>query len=394
MSQKNIINKDQTKQHSLRTAVQEAIGRIIPTELRGNDEFTTHLPAELVGQRGPMKVLRFEPQGTVEKEPILFVYSLINRYYILDFMPNRSLIEYFTEQGRPCYVIDWGFPGVADRYKTWGDYALRYIDFAAKIMCWREEKGHGLVTSERTWDQVIRRSPRAVHIYAYCVGGSLALTYAALRPERVKSLTLMATPIDFHDESLLSRWTDPERFDVDRIVDAYGHVPTWLLEGGFRMLAPLSNLTKWRDLWQGRQRENFINIWRRMEQWASDNVPFPAEVYRQYIRDTYQSNAFFNGEMLVDGEQLKLENITCPTLLLIALRDQIVPPKSALAIQEKLETEQLSIVECDTGHLGLSTSGKARTLFWPKVEEWLSMVKNESTPHSNSHTECVDVKRL
>ena len=183
----------------------------------------------------------------------------------------------------------------------------------------------------------------------------------------------MATPIDFHDEGLLSQWTDPTRFDVDQVVEAYGHVPTWLLEGGFRMLAPLSNITKWRDLWKGRQREDFVAMWRRMEQWASDNVRFPAEVYRQYIRDTYQENAFFNGQMLVDEQVLNLKEITCPVLALVALRDNIVPPKSALALKELLSPEQLTILECDTGHLGLSTSGKARSLFWPKVEEWLCL---------------------
>ncbi len=375
--QKPKVMKSLSGTTGVKAAITDAINRILPTELRGNDELTTHLPFEKVGGKGPMKLLRFAPNtdSATKQEPILFVYSLINRYYILDFMPKRSLLEFFTELGRPCYVIDWGQPDVADRHKTWGDYALRYIDFAAKLMLWREELGHSFQHNPPTWDQVLRRPSQPVHLFGYCVGGALTLTYAALRPQKVKSLTLMATPIDFHDDGLLRQWTAPERFDVDRVVNAYGHVPTWLLEGGFRMLAPLSNLTKWRDLWQSKDREGFVDMWRRMEQWSSDNVPFPAEVYRQYILNTYQENAFFKGEMRVDGELLDLSQIICPVLALVALKDNIVPPESALALKSLLPEKQLTILECQTGHLGLSTSGKARTQFWPSIAEWLERLE-------------------
>ena len=342
-------------------ALREGVTRALPTELRGNDDFTTHLPATVVATRGPVTLLKFSSQPSDpglqegERAPILFVYSLINRFYILDFMPGRSLLEFYTQQGRDCYVIDWGTPTLEDRYKTWEDYAVRYLRFAIEAL--RDDAGLG--------------SAEPVHLFGYCVGGALSMTFAALRPTWVRSLTVMATPVDFHDEGLLRRWTAPERFDVDQVVSACGHVPTWLLESGFRMLSPLSNLTKWRDLWRGRDREGFIELWRRMEQWASDNVPFPAEVYRQYIRDTYQTNAFCRGEMMVGGERLDLTQISAPVLAVVALRDQIVPVESATAIERILPSGQVSTLSLDTGHLGLSTSGKAATQFWPKMHDWL-----------------------
>ena len=354
----------------LRAAVRDAVQRALPTEWRGNDAFTTHLPSEVVAERGPVRVLRFAPaEGAARRPPLLFVYSLINRYYILDFMPGRSLLEFFTAQGRPCYVIDWGVPGREDRHKTWEDYAVRYLRFAIEAMEGRGELGGG----------------EAAHLFGYCVGGVLSLTFAALRPARVRSLVAMATPVDFHDEGLLSRWTEPSRFDVDQVVEAYGHVPTWLLEGGFRMLSPLSNITKWRDLWRGRKRDGFVAMWRRMEQWSSDNVPFPAEVYRQYIRDTYQTNALYRGEMRVGGARVDLRSIAAPTLAVVATRDNIVPPRSARALAHLLPPERLTCLEMDTGHLGLSTSGKAARDFWPQIEAWLERVER-SAPHAAPHT--------
>ncbi len=349
----------------VRAALRDALQRALPTEWRGNDDFTTHLPAEVVARRGPVRVLRFAPAaGAPRRAPLLFVYSLINRYYILDFMPGRSLLEHFTSLGRPCYVLDWGVPGREDRYKTWEDYSLRYLRFAVEEMEGRGDLAPG----------------EAAHVFGYCVGGSLALTFAALRPARVRSLIAMATPVDFHDEGLLSRWTEPSRFDVDQVVEAYGHVPTWLLEGSFRMLSPLSNLTKWRDLWRGRKRDGFVAMWRRMEQWSSDNVPFPAEVYRQYIRDTYQTNALYRGEMVVGGERVDLGAIKAPTLAVIATRDNIVPPRSARALADLLPPALLTCLELDTGHLGLSTSGKAARSFWPQIEEWLEGVEALGAP--------------
>lgn len=342
-------------------AMKDGVRRALPTELRGNDAFTTHLNHQVIAEMGPIRLLKFSavPSPIASSQPslapILFVYSLINRYYILDFMPGRSILEYYTSQNRDCYVIDWGIPRLEDRYKTWEDYSVRYLRFAIEAM--------------RQNASLPKHEP--IHLFGYCVGGTLALTLAALRPTWIRSLTIMATPVDFHDEGLLSRWTAPDRFDVDQVVDAYGHVPTWLLESGFRMLSPLSNLTKWRDLWRGRDREGFIQIWRRMEQWASDNVPFPAEVYRQYIRDTYQSNAFCRGEMMVGGERLDLTHISAPILAVVALRDQIVPVESACAIERFLPQEQVSILRFNTGHLGLSTSGKAASHFWPQMYAWL-----------------------
>ena len=367
---------------SFASALREGISRAVPTELRGNDEFTTHLPSERLASKGPVSVLKFKATASAEVEPlapILFVYSLINRYYILDFMPGRSLLEYYCSMGRDCYVIDWGRPGLEDRYKTWEDYSIRYLRFAAEVM--RRDAG------------LSAREP--VHLFGYCVGGTLSLSFAALRPEWVRSLTIMATPVDFHDEGLLSRWTAPERFDVDQVVEACGHVPTWLLESGFRMLSPLSNLTKWRDLWRSREREGFSEMWRRMEQWASDNVPFPAEVYRQYIRDTYQSNAFCKGEMMVGGERLDLSQISAPVLAVIATRDQIVPVESARAIERLLPEGQVSVLSLDTGHLGLSTSGKAATQFWPQMHSWLSAQEGRASSDQGhpSHSLSLDEER-
>lgn len=336
-------------------AVGDAIGRLVPAEIRGVDAEQGELPFEVVASAGPMRVLYYAPAEDVTplRTPVVFSYSLINRYYILDFMPGRSLLEYLTGQGHPCYVIDWGVPTLADARKTWEDYAVRYIGLAVRTACQRE-------------------GVEQAHLYGYCMGGTLALAHAALRPARIKSVVAMAVPVDFHDEGLLSRWTRPSVFNADAVVDAFGNVPTWLMESGFRFLSPLSNVTKWRDVWKNRDNDGFLQTWRRLEKWSSDNVPFPGEVYRQYIRDTYHHNAFCKGEMSVAGERVDLGNITCPVLAVLAEKDHIVPRSSAAALMEVVGAEDKTLMEFRTGHIGLSTSSKAPKAFWPAISGWLA----------------------
>ena len=154
-------------------------------------------------------------------------------------------------------------------------------------------------------------------------------------------------------------------------VDAFGNVPTWLMESGFRFLAPINNVSKWRDLWANRENDGFVATWRRLEKWSSDNVPFPGEVYRQYIRDTYQTNAFALGRMHVAGERVDLAHITCPLLTILAERDHIVPKPSAMALVERAGSIEKTVLSYPTGHIGLSTSSKAPTKFWPPISDWL-----------------------
>lgn len=335
-------------------AVQEATRRMMPIELRGHDAPGGHTPCEVVATRGPVRLLYYPPQGERRfTTPILIAYSLINRYYILDFMPGRSLIEYLTGQGHACYVVDWGVPTNADRHKTWGDYTTGYLG-----MCVREIKA--------------RENVDGVHLYGYCMGGTLALAYAALHPEGVKTFTAMAVPVDFHEGGLLAQWTQPKFFNVDALVDAYGNVPTWLMESGFRLMAPLNSITKWRDLWENRETDGFVDTWRQMERWSADNVPFPGEVYRQYIRDCYQKNIFGQSQMVIDGTRVDLKNIDCPVLVVLAEKDNIVPEKMATALIQAVGTEDVKVLKFPTGHIGLSSSSKAPKLFWPQISKWLA----------------------
>jgi polyhydroxyalkanoate synthase len=314
---------------------------------------TNSTPHRVVYQRGAMKLIHFAPAVRRHRTPILFVYSLINRYYILDFLPGRSLIEHMRDQGFDVYAIDWGTPGDVENHMTWEDFL------------------GGLIGSAVRW--TLRHSGADdLTLYGYCMGGTMALAYAALHPQGIRNFVAQATPVDFHEGGIFTTWTRPEFFNVDAMVDAYGSAPIDLMESGFSMMAPIQRITKWLDVFRKIDDADFVTTFLAMERWAADNVPFPGEVYRQYIKDCYQENNFCSGRMVVGGRRVQLSQIRCPLLNLIADKDTIAPPPSSTILNDLVGSSDKTLMRFPVGHIGLSTSSKGPKEIWPKVAAWIA----------------------
>src|SRR5208283_2567806 len=136
--------------------------------------------------------------------PLLIVYALVNRPYMMDLQEDRSLIRGLLEQGLDVYLIDWGYPDGADRFTTLGDYIEGLLGACVERI-------------------LSARSIRALNMLGVCQGGVFSLCYAALHPERVRNLVTMVTPVDFHTpDDLMSKWV--RNIDVAAWV-AKGNVP-------------------------------------------------------------------------------------------------------------------------------------------------------------------------
>ncbi|MCZ7362651.1 MAG: alpha/beta fold hydrolase, partial [Candidatus Methanoperedens sp.] len=171
-------------------------------------------PSEIIFREDKMKLIHYIP--TVEKPhpvPILIVYALVNRYYILDLQPDKSVIKKLLDEGFDVYVIDWGYPSGVDRYLTLDDYVNGYINNAV--------------------DKIRERSRLdKITLLGVCQGGTFSVMYAALHPEKVKNLVALVAPVDFDtDKGILHIWA--KSLDVDKIVDYYGIVPGDFLNAGF-----------------------------------------------------------------------------------------------------------------------------------------------------------------
>ncbi len=157
-------------------------------------------PSEIVYEEDHLKLLHYPGNGQLKHEtPLVFVFALVNRPYILDILPNKSVVAHFVKAGFDTYLIDWGTATDADRHLTLDDYINGYLRNVVR--------------------EVRRRSgAEKVSLLGYCMGGTMSTMFTALNPEYVKNLILMAAGIDFATrEGLINLWSDAKNFDVRRL---------------------------------------------------------------------------------------------------------------------------------------------------------------------------------
>jgi len=312
-------------------------------------------PADIVWQRRSAKLLRYRPAEGVPQRadtPLLLVPSMINRHYVMDLMKGHSLVEHLLSLGIPLYLIDWGRAAAEDRFLDF-DYCIENLLGAAV---------------ERTCHHA---GVEQASLLGYCMGGTMAAIYAALHDDRVANLINLAGPIDFTKGDALFQWTDERWFNPDLVVDALGNVPPVLMQSSFSWLVPTSNANKLISLVERGEDKQFMRIFTAIEKWTNDNVPFPGEAYRKYIRDLFQKNLLIKGEYEVFGEKVDLKKITGGVLVISASKDHIVPGPSATPLVQLCGSKDATGVELPGGHVGIVVGGGTSKHLWPTLDKWL-----------------------
>jgi polyhydroxyalkanoate synthase len=199
------------------------------------------------------------------------------------------------------------------------------------------------------------------------LGGTLAVIHAAAHEEKIASLALLAAPVRFDDDGLLSRWTKTRSFDVGALVEATGNVPWQLMQSAFHLLRPTMNLSKAVHVldraWDDESLDGFLAL----ETWGNDNVSFPGACYRRYIDELYRGDALMRGTFTLSGKPARLEAITCPTLAVTFEHDHIVPWQSAAAVLDAVSSTDKERLHLSGGHVGAVVSKGAKKALWPKL---------------------------
>jgi len=286
------------------------------------------------------------------RTPLLVVYSLINRPSILDLRPDRSLIGALRDGGSEVYLLDWGYPGPADRFVTLDDYVNVHLDRAVREICQR----HGC--------------PQ-VALLGVCQGGTLALCYAALHPQRVRSLITLVTPVDFDaGDSVLRKLS--KHVDFDRVVDASGNVSAAALNAIFVSLKPYRLLSqRYVDMLDLAGDEAALTEFMRMERWMYDSPDQAGEAFRQFAKEFYQDNALVRGGVRLGDQAVDLGRLTMPIYNVFASGDHLIPPASSRALGDLARSRDYRTLELDSGHLGVFISGRTQRTLFPALVQWL-----------------------
>lgn len=302
----------------------------------------------VVWRRGAAAILDYG--GPHEGPPVLFVPSLINRAYILDLAEDRSVLR-STAAGLRTFLLDWGEPGAAERAFTVDDYVEGVLIPAL--------------------EEIKDRTGQAARLVGYCIGGTLTVAPAVLRPDLVAALVLLAAPWDFHSETEASRaLLATFRPMIEIMLGAHGVAPVDVLQALFASLDPTLVGRKFRSFAALDPASDQARRFVALEDWLNDGVALAGPVAQQVFFSWYGANDPAEGRWKIGDTVIDPRRIVCPTLVLIPTQDRIVPPASARRLAELIPRADARTI--DLGHIGMVSGGSAPRRVYAPLLAWLA----------------------
>jgi polyhydroxyalkanoate synthase len=281
---------------------------------------------------------------------VLCVPSLINRAYVLDLKADNSLLRTLAADGVRPLLVDWGWPGPAEKSFAFTDYIAGRLEGALDAAC---EVAGGPVA-----------------VLGYCMGGMLALALAQRRRRDVGALALLATPWDFHaEQGAQARLAARGGELMEPAMQAMGQLPVDAIQMLFAGLDPHTAVRKFLTFGRLDQDSRRAEVFVALEDWLNDGVPLAAPVARECLYEWYGANTPARGGWQIAGRPVDPAHADMPALCLVPQHDRIVPPASAAALGRALPCAEVRIPPL--GHIGMVVSGRAREEVWSPLLTWL-----------------------
>ena len=311
-------------------------------------------PGAVVYRSDLIELIQYEPQvKRVHAVPLLFCPPWINKYYIMDLAPGKSLIEWAVQHGHTCFAISYRNP----------DSSMRDVDFEDYLR-------QGPLDALR----VVREITGApeVNTVSVCLGGTLtaiALAHnAAIGDHSIKSATFLNTLTDFSVPGALGVFTDEATIaGLEKQMAKEGFLDSDKMAHTFDALRANDLVFAY-----------VVNNWLLGKKppafdllvWNKDSTRMPAKMHSRYLRSCYLNNEFARGEFEIDGQKLLPGKVDVDTYILSAVDDHIVPWVSGYKTTQLFGGKKRFV---------LSTSGHIAGIVnppGPKAKHWT----NDATP--------------
>ena len=310
-------------------------------------------PHEIVAETRAYRLLHYQPVvSKTAKTPILTVYALINKSYVLDLQPDKSWIRSLLTQGFDIYLIDWKDAGAVDKYVAIEDYVNGYIDDCVDIV-------------------LKKNKVEKLTLHGYCMGATMSIMYTALHQEKVRNLAVLAPVIDGErDSTVIGNMA--KNMDVEKMRDTVGNLPPEQLYACYSALKPFKQgVAKYFNLVQNIDNDSFVGNFLRIEKWLYDTPPIAGETFRQWIVDIYQKNLLAKNELVLGDDVIDLSKINVPVLNIVADEDHLVSPECSTPLNDMVSSTDKRLMRFHTGHVGLIASSYSQNNVLPKVGQWL-----------------------
>jgi len=314
-------------------------------------------PYTVVYEGGKVSLRHYQARGPVRHAtPLLMVYALIKRPYILDLLPGRSVVETLINNGFEVYFIDWIPPTRADSWRGFDAYVNQDIANAVRAVQLRE----GL-------DQI--------SLLGYCFGGMLSTIYTALHQETIKNFVALTLPLDMSVReipmnSMMDRISGET---LELITKIYGNCPAEIMKAGFTSMSPIHHaLDKYVGLYRNKENKGYSEMFDLFERWMNNDVPLAGQIFRELTNEVSKKNSLAQSQFVVGGRKVELKNITCPVLNVVAQWDDVVAPQSSLPFINLISSHDKANLVFPAGHVGAAVSSAAQKKLWPQVAAWLA----------------------
>jgi polyhydroxyalkanoate synthase len=276
--------------------------------------------------------------------PVLFVPSLINPPDVLDIDADRSLLRWLSGQGVRPLLLDWGTPLDEERDLTIGGHVEKML----------------LPLIDTIGERVI--------LAGYCLGGTMAIAAAALRP--ALALALIATPWRFSDYPASTRGALGDLWSsAEPAVDALGVLPMEILQAAFWRLDPKRTIAKYEAHGARDPTDPASETFVRLEDWANDGPPLTRGAARELFLGLFRDDLPGQGAWRVGGRTIDPAALSMPLLEIASTTDHIVPAATTPGVGERIDLA--------LGHVGMIVGGRARSSLWEPLAAWLSRVTSK-----------------
>jgi polyhydroxyalkanoate synthase len=291
--------------------------------------------------------------------PVLVVPSLINRPYVLDLVPERSLLRWLAGQGFRPLLMDWGAPGPAEAAFDLDAYG-------------RERLLPALAEARR-----LRGGP--VPVLGYCMGGTLAVGLAARAPDEVAALVTIGAPWDFASTEglaggLRAMIRAEQSRHTERLLDglglAFGMVPVAVFQLLFALVNPIQAALKFQHLARLDPDGQAARLFVALEDWLADGVAMPVGAARDLLLGWQIGNATATGRWRFLGDTVDPARVAAPALVVCGTADTIATPPLARPLARALAHAET--IAPRTGHVGMVVGSAARAQVWRPVADFLA----------------------
>ena len=317
-------------------------------------------PGSVVYRSDLIELIQYSPQTPrVHSVPLLFCPPWINKYYIMDLAPGKSLIEWAVQHGHTCFAISYRNPDASMRDLSFEDYLRQGPLDAVRVV--REITG-----------------AEDINTLSVCLGGTLTaigLAYNAMVGDRsIRSATFLNTHTDFSIPGKLGAFTDEATIaGLEKKMAKRGFLESTEMAHTFDLLRANDLVFQY-----------VVNNWLMGEKppsfdllaWNADGTRMPAKMHSEYLRSCFLHNEFAEGELAIGGERLDPAKVEIDTYVLSAVDDHIVPWISGYKTTQLLGGHNRFVLST-SGHIaGIVNPPSPKAKHWtnddlpPDPEDW------------------------